>query len=500
MISTEQRTKLLEAMARLGQKANAQTFLLPRGAKRILDPSVVVVLGARGSGKSALARFLVETTERDSAVSRGLLTGLGGPLGLWFDAFSQASTEHPDASVLDAAVRQARDEHLRAFWLGNLGLRLSTGMAAIPGFEDHVTDLAKFSEDMEKTRAAAKAMRTNLSNMIDEFSASIAAMAASLDGFEENLAAANRRLPFASPSFYITAVYDDLDAIGAFDPTLRARFIRALLAVWSSLSTRYRYLRAKIFLPADLFDTRQFDTVDASKLLARAERLEWDTLSLYRLVLRHLAHDGPETRAWLQSFDLRFDDLGPELGWMPAEPTEEAVTRWLSASLRAVMDVNGTRSPIQRWIPNRLRDGRDRVAPRTLLNFFRSAAHAALHRSSTSSRGRLFGTDDAIEALRKAGEDRVAEIRGIYEWVDRLGALRGRVVPLPRAQVEALVGTDPDNAPKATRPRDGRTVTEELLRLGMLRDLSVDDLLDVPDVFLGYFGALRVEPSRPTVP
>jgi hypothetical protein len=481
MISSERRDSLLEAMASLGMETSAKTFLVPRGVTRILDPAVVVVLGARGSGKSALARFLVEAMPGATDNRYELLRSFGAPPGFSFEAFSQASTHHPDASVLDDFVRRAGDEDLRNFWLVRLVLRLTDSASRIPGFTGHVDKPEEVMKAIEYDRWAEGEINKNLDIVISLPSAERARLIAQLDQGEKSLTAG-----------FVTAVYDDLDAIGSFDPTLRARFIRALLAMWSSLSTRYRHLRAKIFLPADLFDTRQLDTVDGSKLLARAERIEWDAVSLYRLVLRHLAQQGEDTRAWLGEFGLRFDDLGPDLGWMPVDVTEEAVARWLGDSLHPIMDVNGTRDYVQHWILNRLRDGRDRVSPRTLLGFFRGAAKAALHRLPTTHSGRLLDTSDAIDAIQQAGSDRVAEIRGIYEWVDRLGALRGRLVPLPRNEVEQLMATDPDNVPRPTGTRDGRTVTEELLRLGMLRDLGVDDLLDVPDVFINYFGALRI--------
>ncbi len=441
---------------------------------------MVVLLGARGSGKTALARLLVEAMPGAPDNKYEFVRAIGAPPNFWFDAFSQASAHHPDASVLDDFVRRASDEDLRNFWLVRLLLRLSDSAGQIPGFSESINEPEKMARAIEYDRWADGEIRKNLNIVINLPSSERARLIAMLDQGEK-----------AMTSGFVTAVYDDLDAIGSFDPTLRARFIRALLAMWSSLSTRYRHIRAKIFLPADLFDTRQLDTVDGSKLLARAERMEWDGLSLYRLVLRHLAQQGEDTRAWLSEFGLRFDDLGTDLGWMPIDVTEEAIARWLGTTFHPIMDVNGTRDYVQHWILHRLRDGRDRVSPRTLLGFFSGAAKAALHRLPTAHHGQLLDTVDAVDAIQQAGSDRVAEIRGIYEWVDRLGALRGRVVPLPRAEVERLMATDPDNAPRPTGTRDGRTVTEELLRLGMLRDLRVDDLLDVPDVFIKYFGALR---------
>jgi len=277
--------------------------------------------------------------------------------------------------------------------------------------------------------------------------------------------------------------------------------------MWTTFSTRYRHMRAKIFLPSDLFDLRLFDTLDVSKLMARAERLEWDTPSLYRLVLRHLGAEGEDVRAWLVSFGVVFHDTGDD-GWMPDEPPEDVTRRWLSATLRVIVAAHGTRSYVDKWISNRLRDGRDRVAPRSMLGFFRESARLALARPPRSHWNHLLAVDDAVEAIGTVGAQRVDEIRAVYPWVDRLEHLRGRVVPLPRPEVEAILSADAPSAPRPTVPREGQAVTTELVRLGMLREVGGRDRLDVPDLFVRHWGVLRHAASAggpsmapsPTVP
>jgi hypothetical protein len=474
MTTEAERAQLLEAMASLGPD-DPSTFLMPRRAKRLLDPMAVVVIGARGSGKSALAQFLVRSYPTSSAgAAFRMLLDAGGPPSLYVDAFSQQQTKHPDPVVLDDFVRNADDETLRGFWLFWLGMSLvgfAQDLGPVPPW-----DVAKVA--VRHTQALQDPM--NASRLSAEERADLVS---NLDKAEQNL---------AEDGVTLTAVYDDLDLVGAFDPTLRARFVRALLAMWSSFSTRYKAIRAKIFIPPDLLDLRRFDTVDVSKLMARAERLEWDTTSLYHLVLRHLAQRGPEVRAWLERFGVAFHDLGDGLGWMPTEPSEDAQRRWLTATLRKIVAVNGTRNWVEQWIPNRLRDSQDRVAPRSMLGFFREAARLAEGRPF-APKEHLLAVEDAAGAIGTVGTQRVAEIRAVYEWVDRLEALRGKVMPKPRPEIEALVDADPPDVPKPTQPRDGPTVTRELVRMGLLRELGVDDLLDLPDLFVEHFGVRRTE-------
>src|SRR4051794_2904933 len=101
------RSPLLGGLGPLGEKDSASTFLMPRAARRLLDPATMVVIGARGSGKSALAQFLVSTSVTPSKSAYRLLQDQGVALRIWVDAFSQWGTRHPDAVVLDDFVRHA---------------------------------------------------------------------------------------------------------------------------------------------------------------------------------------------------------------------------------------------------------------------------------------------------------------------------------------------------------------------------------------------------------
>lgn len=476
--------RLLEAMANLGMAppGDPKTFLMPRAIKRILDPSVIVVLGPRGSGKSALATYLTQNPmDEEANRARAKAHGWSGH-DLFVDAFSQRGAEHADVSVLDPFVPSVSEESLRDYWLVWLVLQVFR-----PFVDAYFKLHPEQADEAQMVREVLTRGRQDPSVLLANMrSVSRGQMLGVLDSSEEAIA----RSPHP---ILVHAVYDDLDMVGAFptlsDPATRTRFIRALLGLWSSFSTRYKHIRAKIFLPTDLFDIRSFDTLDVSKLMARAERLDWDIPSLYRLVLRHLGAQGEDVRSWLSSFGVSFRDEGDE-GWMPEEPSEQVIKAWLTATLRAVVAVNGTRSAAPQWIMNRLCDGNGRVAPRSLLRFFRESALIALRRPPRSTRGHLLAVEDAVDAIREVGGGRIDEIREVYEWVDRLLMLKGQVMPRPRSEVEALLEKDARDAPKETRPRDGRTVTTELIRLGTLRELP-GDRLDVPDLFAGYLGVLR---------
>lgn len=493
MSDLSQRNELLDILASLPTTTlddDWATFLPPPNAKRILAPSTTLVIGSRGSGKSALARFLVRSSARlgsDEAYhSHKILKEYVDSVSFCLSGFTQYGTGHPNALLLDPLVQKASDEGIVNFWM--IWLAVSWAEQTIR-FQDE--------QGVVRWRKFLATARSDVSGLFIDGSNRRAESVSAIEQLHESIQRHNRSNDGSELSY--TVVYDDLDMVGANDPALRARFIRGLLTLWTGLSSRFKYLRAKIFLPSDLFDTRQLDTVDVSKLMARSERLEWDSTHLYRLVLRHLGqHD--VARNWLESLGVQFTQLGDDLGWMPSIPSDDVLARWLGTTLRSVVAINGTRSKVQRWIPNRLRDGQDRVAPRSVLGFFRQSAIRAKERPPTAHWNHLMSVQDAADALKEVGSLRVAEIRPVYPWVDRLEALRGKVLPLSRRELEALVENDPEGILKPTPARDGRTVVNELIRLGLLRDLGASELLDLPDLFAEHFEIRRRESLPPGQP
>src|SRR5690606_4468115 len=113
-----------------------------------------------------------------------------------------------------------------------------------------------------------------------------------LGGLTHFLDEVDRTLTQKQQTVFVT--YDHLDRIGLYALDVRERYTGTLLALWLSLSNRYRRLRTKIFIREDLFEAAQRAFADASKLKPRSISLDWDTETLYRLLIRHMAALSPE--------------------------------------------------------------------------------------------------------------------------------------------------------------------------------------------------------------
>lgn len=459
-MSKDARTEVLEAFARLSsQDAEALdpliTFLPLLPHRRALWKDTVVVLGGRGSGKTALFRLVNDP--RTAARLRDMFESEHIPEALWFDAFS-VSARHPEVGTLEAFATSAGDITLRAFWMAHLLRRV----------REEAPDLVKIPAVLEPILAESAA---DIGAWVPAAEARLGAVNAALDDADRALDAADRT---------VVAAYDNLDRIGQFDPEIRRRYVSTLLALWLSLSTRYRRLRGKVFLRDDLFDAGELGFADATKLRSRAETLTWDHAALLRLAVRHLAGQGETVRAWLREVPgLDLHDRG-ELGWMPGEMKNEVQHAFVGRFAGKVIGKGVLKDYTSLWMLGRLRDGQGRVTPRALLWFLGFAAEEARKRP-LKAKGPLVTASDLLLALRRASRERVQEIREEYPLVERVENLRGMTLWLERGEVvERLAKPRPGE--REGIPARGDVLLAELLRLGVLRARD-DGTLDVPDIY-----------------
>ncbi|MDB4931628.1 MAG: hypothetical protein JWM10_4112 [Myxococcaceae bacterium] len=456
--------------------------LLPLACHRaVLAHETVVVLGERGTGKSLLARGLVDAGS--SASLGAVLEGDVPARARWFDAFSQRSDRHRNVAELDTLARDSDDEGLRRYWLSSAFVSLIQELNLM--FTEGEKSLGMSEELVQEVRASQSALAAYKSRALSAVdSAHVSQIVARLDDVSAE---------FKKVNLHLVAVYDDLDQFGMFDPALRSRLIRTLLATWTSLSTRYTHLRAKIFLPSELLDVDRLDTPDASKLLARAQHLRWDDLSLFRALLRHLGRD-EATRQWLTSIPgISFEDRGAA-GWMPGTLSEPSLEAWMTSLTRRLMSHGETRGLTHRWILNRLRDAHGRVLPRSLLTLIGEAAQHERSLPKRSAQSRLLSPESLVHALDEVSKRRVKEIAEVYPWVHRLAALRGMSLPVPRDEAESRLATNPPDA-EDLPARPGVRVVDDLIRFGVLR-ANAQGALEMPDLYRLHFKLIRGTVSR----
>lgn len=465
------RQKLLDHMVSLetnaeGVEESLRVFLPLPNHRLALRPDVVIVEGSRGAGKTALFKLVTE----EGSKLRAFFSDPHIPDATWVDAFSTGA-EHPQEMVLDQFVNSidgATDAPLRTFWAVHL-----LHCLARSGVEEAV-----LPEELSRVHRGRESELSVWGPVAEQH---IAKVIACLDRVDVALRSQDQ-LVFAS--------YDYLDRLGLLEQTsqLRDRLIRALLALWLSLSARYRNLRSKIFLRPDLLEQAQKSFPDASKLRSRTVSLEWDVDSLYRLVARHLANRGPHPRKmveWLgeAGVALSVHPGDARFGLIPA-PLGEEGQKDFARHLAGVYVGSGSRKGFTyRWIPARLKDADGRIVPRSFLRLLGFAARKA---QLDKVKGETLLTPlHLASALIETSKDRVRELREEYRFVSRLENLRDKTMLMDLKDVTNLLARSRPEEDDGFGTR-GDAVFRELRRIGVL-EIRDDDRVDVPDIYrYGY--------------
>lgn len=424
-----------------------------------LRADTLVVRGERGAGKTSLFAFVnaVDTPTLARLFPSAHVAGT-----TWIDGFSKGMT-HPHVDVLEHYGRDASPSDLRNVWLVNLVRVVAHDPALRLGFPEALEVL--LDETPQDPR-----------RWVHIASEHMPRLAAYLDAVERRLEAEGRT---------VIVVYDYLDQIGALSESgVRASFTGALLAMWSSLSGRYRFLRGKVFVREDLFAAAKRAFPDASKLESRSVSLSWSNESLYRMLIRRVTSQSDALRAWIEvAIPLKRDAL---LGYLPPDTLPETgdVSQKAFADRLAgeTMGIGLRKGYTYRWIVNRLQDAHGRVVPRSLVNLIGIAARIMIdHGPETTPADQLLSTRALMAALEETSRRRAGELGEEHEVVQRMNALEGITVLLDREAVIRMLDADRG---------DGEAVFRELIQLGILA-LRSDGRVDVPDIYRFGYGIKR---------
>ena len=500
-LSDDQRRELLAQIAALGTDADIvnplrQFLPLPEHG-RSLDPQIMLIRGERGAGKTALFHVLREL-EKQSIPWIDVFPTAPPVKAQWIEGFSESSTEHPSANTLVLFARSHDAIALRMMWLGHLAGVLATA-TGIP-FEAPSYQVWKD----QRTEPAAWAR----------------AVASEIGRIEAWLEQVDRQL--AAESRYAYVSYDHLDKVGATDRVERDRLVAALLALWLSLSTRYKAIRAKMFIREDLFETGLKSSTDATKLKARSVSLSWTTENLYRVVIRHMSNPSVQLRRWLQEVAKVPLTDHAQLGWLPptsmpdgdgnlkkvtkpkdqlelaipspSAPEEdenpEIFTQrsFASALAGATMGEGVNKGYVHRWIPSHLQDAHQAVLPRSMLNLFVNSAEQAIKRKPKGIHQQIFKSEELQAGLEATSLSRVQELAEEYPVVQRLARLRGLSLMAEHAEVVSRLSNRSDSEDQFGA--DGEAVLDELIRLGVAKKRD-DDRIDIPDLYRYGYGIKR---------
>ncbi len=448
---------------------------------RAFDPGVVLVVGDRGAGKSALLRAvfrenLMDAIRRHCPRARLPLADQSS----WKTAFP-LDRDFPNYRNLRTFLKES-DEPRRAMedlWFAYL--------------------LRVLREDVDIGAGGA------LAQIMDAEGGDAAAVVSAfrrLDGKETlPLDALDRELEKVDRWLFVA--YDELDTVGGPDSGLTEHAIRGLVAFWAQTARRWRRLRPKIFLRTDYFERNA--TVggpDLAKLAANRAELSWSDRHLYAVLVKRLVNASDEFRNYCtdEQGRVRLHSEGksdPLIGWVPVIEDAEAARPLIERMVGEYMGADRRKGQSFRWLLDHVRDGHGRAVPRSLLLLVETAAREEL-KSPAAQRTRLLAPSSLRRALDEVSLFHVTQaISSEWPWLhglkDRLQGLPP--VPVPRRDVETRLGQQWDDTwgigDEVRPPADNsRELVDYVLRLGILRERP-GERLDAPDLYLAGLGLRR---------
>lgn len=356
-------------------------FLRTRHVEELREPRVVLVLGGKGSGKSAL--FSYATAQENMMAVHGPGVGLGADLL---------------SSIQDAIPS------LDPFWR-------VYALSAVPSHN--------VVSDADIRAAAALIPRLRAEPLLKDGLVRFLR----LEDIELRLLNAWRELDrhLAEQRSQVILCLDGLDVAFKADTKRRERGLVDLFTAWQSAFSAQPNISLKIFLRADLWQSLSFP--EKSHLRSREMKLTWEDRNLWRLVVKR-AIDSPRFEEWL--------NRSPVMPALTPGAVETAGEPALHPYLDRLFDRHiwkGKNSLSRNWLLRRLADARGVIYPRDLICLLREALGNEANRIGEGSRvseDSVVSRQSLSEALAPTSIQRVDALREEYpELVGALERMRG---------------------------------------------------------------------------
>jgi hypothetical protein len=444
----------------------SRTFYPVPEHTRAIEPDVVLILGERGAGKSALFRSVLEPSLLHAIVRttrNPRLAALDLSKTTWVAGYP-IETEFPDAPGLQRLLR--RDPGAaQNLWFAYLVRRVW---------------------DRLDSRA-----QQSLSGIHGPQGGEVEAVCSAYAKAESEPVLAIDRLDksLRDENAWVFITYDELDLLGGFDWEAMAVAISSLVSFWASYSRRWQRVRAKIFLRTDLF--RRYGQVigaDLIKLAANRAELTWSDRDLYAMLVKRIANTSGALADYCRDAKLGFSD-DPVLGLIPTITSAEQARPLIERMAGPYMGANVKKGRTFYWLLDHVRDGNDRATPRSLVRLVEKAAVEEIN-SPRATHNRLLDSSSLRWALDAVSQDHVVEVM-THElpWIAGLrDRVKGSQVPIESRELEKRLRKNWDSTwfpGGSLRPPvgDADDLVDFLVELGVLFERS-DERLDVPDLFL----------------
>ena len=341
----------------------------------------------------------------------------------------------------------------------------------------------------------------------------VAAAAQAPEAIDRFLFEANKALAAAGTRLLV--LFDALDRVAESWNDSDA-LTTALLRTVLQLST-CSHIKGKIFLREDHCNRLAFTFPDASKLLATRVELSWKRAELYALLWKRLCNSADGSGETLRAVFENFlpGGLAEEDGiWLfrhTTALTDDTLRPLFHALTGPYMGKDKRRGIPYIWTVGHLADARQQTSPRSFLAAIRRACDDSREKYRNAEYEYAIHYEGIKAGVQAASEIRVNEMKEDNPWAgDLLALLKGVTVPCPFADIQTLwekrypqgpkelVARYPQHTPPEFASQSWQDVRELLERLGFCMTLG-DGRFNMPDLYrvgfrLGRRGGVKPLP------
>lgn len=479
--------ELLEMFSQLGgiteyETADIRSFLQIKQYQELQDPSKFLVVGGRGAGKTRVFKTFISENGFEHVIGSATLFNMPNYRNTKIiEGYSADTADFPGQNILN---KLSSDKETSAFWVGSIVLELLT---CFSGDEEAMRIMADYFPPDELNCLLQKNILKSPSQWIGFYKSNMEAWENFLDDIDRLLLQRDQ---------WIIIAYDQIDRISTKQDILYS-YIRTLVSYWFSVSNRWRRLKCKIFIRSDLRNAESMHFPDASKLNSRQIDLSWDTLSLYRLLLRRLANlDGNEE---MLSYLSKIPDLvigDNDIGYSPTLDKNK-IKAFIVQLIGRYMGTSPKKGDSYSWVPNHLQDANGDLAPRSFLKCFACAANTMLKPENQQLLFQL-PTDALLSpssiqgAVQEVSADRVEELKEDFPWIINLKTfLEHGTLLMPHQDFQERIEKFLKAHAKDDVPANSVTEMENLLSSLGIIIIGTDDRINMPEIYLHGFGLKR---------
>lgn len=463
-----------------------QNFLPLRDYNKLAEDRVFLITGGRGTGKTELFRILTSCNglkfiinENDKKRFQNIQNA---EFIIGYIATGEDAKQFPIQSVCSKWIQNKSPMEINSFWMGlacSVIVKKYGNISEIKDLMDKYLD-----NEIQSILFHMNSQVSKWWKMVFDQEEACVTFLDEVDSF------------FKKSDKHIYIVYDELDKICSDYKDLFA-FIRELLHFWFVYNNRFTNIKAKIFLRSDLYNSNALQFVDASKMRAYHLELKWDTVSLYRLLIKRIANSGSEAaRKYLEEIPELLLEPKKELGCLPCD-SERVLQNFTDKLIGRYMGKNSKKGKSYTWVPNHIQDANGELTPRPFLKCFAFAATEMMkHHDEVVGlkENHLLLPTYLQGALAAVSEDRVRELTGEeYQWItDLIDRLKNKTMLMDKA--EFLNYLKPELWSEDKREElPGQTkqeIYDVLLTLGIIME-TPDNRVNIPEIYLYGFELKR---------